>query len=878
MLISPVLPIMTLYRLPHGQYSYSGHIINLPQDVTSFANSLPRLPNELDMIVVRKQGSTETHHDFRVKRSVILCALQWLIANNIYFHNISINYEALTLLPEDATISDLCTMTITSDESEPSAQPDIDLHSTPMQSSFVPVPTRGLTQQQTIRQSVNQQPSSTQATQPILPWPSISNIPINEFNTEGYISCAFPTLFPSGSADLLAPRARRVTIGNYFKHLMMYQDGRFARHPRFRYFALNTVLRWRAIQTGRIYVRQHPHDQHLTIDELRDMVGRESETLSNRVLHFATSLRGTRQYWFKQRTQLIAMVDTLGLPTVFFTHSAADLHWPELAHLICPSDADNRSQAVIENPALADWFFYHRISTFIKSFYKDVLGATDYWLRFEWQHRGSPHVHGVAWLTNAPHMHTVNTSCQPSLNNTTDTTTHDTNVLVNHDDMLRDLIDQSSSSTDSDYSETSDSNQSDRDVTSRIETTQEDVLTYVNRVVSTINPALLPDGSDIANAPPPKTNPHICSVPYTQIIDYHQDLNDLIATCQRHTRCSSAYCLRTKNGIQTCCFGYPKPLQPHTVIVTGEDGEPEILTAHNDGLINSYNPVQLSAWRANVDMQYCISRCKVIEYVAKYATKTEPRSIPLKDIYANIIRNLNETDTSLKVVHKLLINSIGERDYSSQETCHLLLQLPLTISSREYTILSLDGSRQIQTQPQHSANNTHVTISSTLDHYITRPTTPLFQHMKLLHFAQSYNMPHRNTSEPTKRRKKNIVIVRPYYSHDPNGPNFEQYCSQKLMLHKPFHHLDELKGDFSSFAEAYHAFLQSATVPPSLEEDIARLQQLHQQMDNDDDNNEVMIAYNINTITLYVNYFIIILYRNYFQMVICHVILLMNGC
>lgn len=71
------------------------------------------------------------------------------------------------------------------------------------------------------------------------------------------------------------------------------------------------------------------------------MVGREAETFSNRVLHFAASLRGTSQYWFKQRTQLIAMVDTLGLPIIFFTHSAADLHWPELARLICPLDADS---------------------------------------------------------------------------------------------------------------------------------------------------------------------------------------------------------------------------------------------------------------------------------------------------------------------------------------------------------------------------------------------------------------------------------------------------------------------------------------------------------------------------------------------------------
>ena len=38
----------------------------------------------------------------------------------------------------------------------------------------------------------------------------------------------------------------------------------------------------------------------------------------------------------------------------------------------------------------------------MNSFYVGVLGATDYWFRFEWQHRGSPYVHGLAWLPDAP--------------------------------------------------------------------------------------------------------------------------------------------------------------------------------------------------------------------------------------------------------------------------------------------------------------------------------------------------------------------------------------------------------------------------------------------------------------------------------------------
>ena len=62
-----------------------------------------------------------------------------------------------------------------------------------------------------------------------------------------------------------------VTIGNYFKHFLMYivyKDGRFAKHRCFRYFALNTEMRWRALQAGRIYVRQHLCDVQLSVEEL----------------------------------------------------------------------------------------------------------------------------------------------------------------------------------------------------------------------------------------------------------------------------------------------------------------------------------------------------------------------------------------------------------------------------------------------------------------------------------------------------------------------------------------------------------------------------------------------------------------------------------
>ena len=85
MLIAAVMPIMSIYRLPHGQYGYSGHVINLPQDAVSFASSLPRLPSELDVVLVRKEGTNQSHKDFHVRRHVVHTALKWLIANNKYY-------------------------------------------------------------------------------------------------------------------------------------------------------------------------------------------------------------------------------------------------------------------------------------------------------------------------------------------------------------------------------------------------------------------------------------------------------------------------------------------------------------------------------------------------------------------------------------------------------------------------------------------------------------------------------------------------------------------------------------------------------------------------------------------------------------------------
>ena len=158
MLISPIIPMMSVYRLPHGQYGYSGHVVNLPQDVASFVNTLPRQPTSLDIVVVRKESSANSHRDFRVRRLKVVNALHWLLANNKYFQDITVDNDVISNLPEDDNFTHIDTVTVsaeTPDDLESMIQ-KTDPYNADLSTTFVPSLCRTLTEQENVQQSLHQ--------------------------------------------------------------------------------------------------------------------------------------------------------------------------------------------------------------------------------------------------------------------------------------------------------------------------------------------------------------------------------------------------------------------------------------------------------------------------------------------------------------------------------------------------------------------------------------------------------------------------------------------------------------------------------------------------------------------------------------------------
>ena len=89
---------------------------------------------------MRQQNSSPSHHDFRIRRSKVVGALQWLVTNNVYFRNITIDDEIVLSLPENGDLVNVPTITCPvdeSDEPDPSTHAG-DLYTADLSRTFVP--------------------------------------------------------------------------------------------------------------------------------------------------------------------------------------------------------------------------------------------------------------------------------------------------------------------------------------------------------------------------------------------------------------------------------------------------------------------------------------------------------------------------------------------------------------------------------------------------------------------------------------------------------------------------------------------------------------------------------------------------------------------
>ena len=639
-------------------------------------------------------------------------------------------------------------------------------------SSFMPVPPNKQQEMEAIQHQFSVSPNMT--------WPSRDSEPLSEFKTPFLATLAFPSLFPSSAGDPTNPSLMRdVKFGEKIKHLLKFgelENGnwvyRFARHPRFAYWALNMIQRKQALGQAAFFIKQNPSEAHLTGEELQNLSNDGmGNTLISKISRYVGNITGTNSYWRKVRDDLKAIITHVGAPTFFFTFSSADMHWPDLHALFNHSDSqlsikqDNRKN-LIENPHIADWYFSQRFETFLKYWLYQTLDADWHWARYEYQsRRGSIHSHGTAKLKNDPGLCDLTETALKGflaekklqeLNDTlSDTEKHDLSMHI--------AVGKQASKS---------------------------VCQYVDWLVTSVNPH--PPDTEVWAKPPV----HPCKRKYSEITDCDSDYVDLVNTVQRHTHCSTSYCLKKKSESEVKCrFNFPFEHCEETKLefepIHSKNGttsyRAKIRTRRNDSRLNIHQRLQLQGWRANVDLQVVLDFKVCLDCITKYASKAEQKSPVLKETLKKIPHvGSRPSDDAKKVIRQLMIKSLGEHDFSAQETMHHLFSLKMHTSSFTVIPVCLDGSRRIRTDASESCSM-QLTYNSLLDIYANRESLKSsvedIAGLNLTDFVTRYKV---TDGKLVSRPPKCIPRFFPTYSSNPVGESFPLFCKYQLLRYKPW--------------------------------------------------------------------------------------------
>ena len=171
-------------------------------------------------------------------------------------------------------------------------------------------------------------------------------------DTPGYIAQAFPRLFPHGTGDFHCLRGgmqKLLKFEEWGRFVLLWHDGRFMRHPRFRYWLLDTVLRSVTPGMQRTFFTTRNVATQYSLDDLLDPATRKS--LVTQMSTATSRLPGSVGERRKMRQELESMVHQLEaetadagenagggrIPAGFCTLTCAVYKWKQLFDTVLKS-------------------------------------------------------------------------------------------------------------------------------------------------------------------------------------------------------------------------------------------------------------------------------------------------------------------------------------------------------------------------------------------------------------------------------------------------------------------------------------------------------------------------------------------------------------
>jgi plasmid maintenance system antidote protein VapI len=440
-LISPRIPFMQLRELPSGgQLSIQGNVVNVPADVNSTVSLLPRPINESQTIPIKlkRRLGYKHHYQFQnVRPSKVLEAAKYLVHTSEIFKNEGIevmdNYASnLVNINDEEWSKFIATNTKVTKETSDNLSNDFNSQNqkiveTQTSNDTIDNDTDDEWCEATERSSgvmdtLLQEPDITQHGDKIISFaPGEGNRPLGLFIDKDSEFLSFPTIYCGKRQADNSERLVPVHYSTLCKWELRSKDRRVAQSVPNIFYKLKK-LQIRQIQgSASLSLRKcKTKGKTYTAGDLK------SESSVNKLINLdegfrvLRNLRGSPPYFERCKKDLFAMIRQLGKPTWFCSFSAAETRWIHLLKILgrLIDDKDytddevkqmtwqKKSELMQKDPVTCARNFEHMVQLFIHNFIKSsghpIGEVVDFFNRVEFQQRGSPHIHGLFWIKNAP--------------------------------------------------------------------------------------------------------------------------------------------------------------------------------------------------------------------------------------------------------------------------------------------------------------------------------------------------------------------------------------------------------------------------------------------------------------------------------------------
>ena len=406
-LISLRIPFMQIRALNSGgQFSLKGSVVNVPADIEPTIQALPRLRNQSETVPVKLKRMKEFKHSVateNVRPVAVMNALQTLL------HTSQLYKEANISVHDKWNVDDTEESTVNTSNNQPTSDSDSD--------TFSETGDDGDAALMTLLDE-----NSVDKNEILSVAPGEGQRPLSIFKDKHAEYLAFPTLFCGQKRVDNSERNVPVYYSDICKWELRCIDRRVALH------IPNLFYKMKKLQIEQVSSKVHLAVRRCKTKGksytagyiLKDNMGESLVRLDEGYRIFKT-IRNSPQYWENQKRDVFAMIRQLGIPTLFLSLSANDLHWAELiialGKLVDNKDYseavgnntlswETRSRLVQSDPVTCVRHFDQRVTHFIETVLKSPhspLGILqDYFYRVEFQQRGSPHIHMLAWIQGSP--------------------------------------------------------------------------------------------------------------------------------------------------------------------------------------------------------------------------------------------------------------------------------------------------------------------------------------------------------------------------------------------------------------------------------------------------------------------------------------------